>query len=69
MLCKFNVSGRIKIKKDKTKLVCIGKKKHCGDKLKKSSFKWDNGQFYLLGFMFSVDLFNMINLHFNEKKS
>ena len=61
-----SISG-LNVNKDKTKLVWIGKKKHCKDKLKKSRFQWGCTQFDLLGLTFSVDLSDMIDFNFKAK--
>ena len=61
-----SISG-LNVNKDKTKLVWIGKKKHCKDKLKKSGFQWGCTQFDLLGLTFSVNLSEMIDLNFKSK--
>ena len=61
-----SISG-LNVNKDKTKLVWIGKKKHCKDKLKKSGFQWGCTQFDLLGLTFSVNLSEMIDLNFKAK--
>ena len=61
-----SISG-LNVNKDKTKLVWIGTKKHCKDKLKKSGFQWGCTQFDLLGLTFSVNLSEMIDLNFKAK--
>lgn len=55
----------LKINKDKTKLVWIGKKKHCKDKLATTPpLNWGSTQFELLGILFHVDLNKMITLNY-----
>ena len=61
-----SISG-LNVIKGKTKLVWVGKKKPCKDKLKKSGFQWGYTQFDLLGLTFSVDLSEIIDLNFKAK--
>ena len=61
-----NISG-LKVNKDKTQIVWIGKKKHCKEKLLNLNFQWDICQFTLLGVKFSVDLEKCIELNYSTK--
>lgn len=61
-----SISG-LKMNSEKTKLIWIGRKKHCKDKLQTSiKFEWGNTDFDLLGLVFSVDLQHMIEINFQK---
>ena len=61
-----SVSG-LRLNKDKTKMVWIGRKKHCKEKLDISiPLNWACTEFDLLGIKFSVDLETMINLNYKD---
>ena len=61
-----SISG-LKVNTDKTKLIWIGKKKHCKDKLITKGLQWGCTQFDLLGLTFSVDLDSMFDLNLSAK--
>ena len=61
-----SISG-LKVNTDKTKLIWIGKKKHCKDKLITKGLQWGCTQFDLLGLTFSVDLDSMLDLNLSAK--
>ena len=61
-----SISG-LKVNTDKTKLIWIGKKKHCKDKLIIRGLQWGCTEFDLLGLIFSVDLDKMLDLNLSAK--
>ena len=63
----FGSFSGLKINKDKTKVVWIGKKKHSKDKLcSELDLVWGNTEFDLLGIRFHVDLEKMIELNYEN---
>ena len=61
-----NISG-LKINSEKTKLIWIGCKKHCKDKLKvQAKLTWDEKRFTLLGLEFSTNLDEMPELNYKN---
>ena len=53
---------------DKTKVVCIGKKKHSSDKIcLKWGLEWGSSRFKLLGIHFSTNLEEMEDLNYYIK--
>ena len=62
----FGSMSGLKVNKDKTKVIWIGKKINCAQKLLKG-LQWESSQFDLLGLTFSTDLNNMLDLNFQSK--
>ena len=61
-----SMSG-LKMNTQKTKLIWIGRKKHCKDKLcVNSMFEWGITEFLLLGITFDVELEKMVTKNFNN---
>ena len=61
-----SISG-LKINSDKTKVIWIGRKKMCKEKLKTNiNLNWGDTEFTLLGITFSVNLGEMIEINFRK---
>ena len=61
-----NYSG-LKMNKEKTKVIWIGRKKHSKDKLKiTEKLDWSKTEFKLLGITFNVDLYQMPVINLNH---
>ena len=59
-----NYSG-LKMNTSKTKVIWIGSKKHCKDKIDNfPKLDWEGTEFKLLGILFSVNLNDMVNLNY-----
>ena len=60
----------LKINTTKTKLIWIGKKKHCGEQINVTyHLDWNITQFQLLGVQFSVNLNEVPDLNYNKAMS
>ena len=62
----FGSLSGLKVNKDKTKVIWIGKNRNCAKVLIKG-LHWENSNFKLLGVVFSTDLNSMIQLNFDSK--
>ena len=63
----FGSMSGLKINTQKTKLIWIGRKKHCKDKLCVNlMLEWGITEFVLLGITFDVKLENMLTKNFNN---
>ena len=63
----FGSMSGLKMNKSKTKLVWIGRKSYCRDKLDvNTTLEWGITEFSLLGIEFSVDLERMVQLNYNK---
>ena len=61
-----NLSG-LKMNREKTKVIWIGSRKHCKDKLNVSAkLEWDNTEFTALGITFSTNLNEIPVLNYNK---
>ena len=61
-----NLSG-LKMNKEKTKVIWIGSRKHCKDKLNVSvKLDWGDTEFTALGFRFSTNLSEIPSLNYNK---
>ena len=61
-----NYSG-LRMNRDKTRVVWIGKRRHSKDKLiTRPMLQWGDTQFDLLGLRFTVDLNNMIDINYDK---
>ena len=63
----FGTLSGLKMNKEKTKLVWLGRKKHSKDKLLLNyNLKWNVTEFTLLGIQYNVDLNKMINKNYSK---
>ena len=63
----FDSMSGLKMNTLKTKLIWIGRKKHCKNKLcVNSMLEWGITEFVLLGITFDVELENMVTKNFNN---
>ena len=63
----FDSMSGLKMNTLKTKLIWIGRKKHCKNKLCVNSvLQWGITEFVLLGITFDLELENMVTKNFNN---
>ena len=61
-----SVSG-LRVNTEKIKVVWIGKKKQCNEKLLKLNLKWDTTHFNMLGLSISVDFYQCTVINFSSQ--
>ena len=63
----YGTLSGLKMNKDKTKVIWIGRKKYSKEKIEcKASLKWGDTEFILLGLNYNVDLKKMVNQNFEK---
>ena len=63
----FGTMSGLKMNKDKTKIIWIGRKRYSREKLLNTGLQWGLQEFEILGLKFSVHLDNIVSLNFNPK--